>query len=568
MTRASIGTSSGIRTAPDDAEKRYRAAYEALLGPLADVTARLSQAETGLDRAARDFAAARAEHSAEMAQVAAVHASEIAQLKGELDTVYRSTSWRITAPLRSAGRPVIGFKSALQRCAGRVSCFVKGIAPWCRNAVVRSANLGLDALTTLAAGWRRRFGTPRTMWGVTPILTLPLLAQCDRLLGLRSDSLVFTTYYITNSFDINLKRLCEYIYTKHPSWTIRLHKIILRIALIRYDVFHLFCDRSVVLPTRRMEINEDEMKAIVAFDKRLYTYTYGADVRTRQATLSLGRYNLCAECPQPGQFCMCDDTEGSGNIGRIGKYATEMLAMGDMLAYVPGATNLHFWPLDLAKFHYCGSNWTKDRPLRVAHAPNHPHFKGTQYLIDAVERLQSEGFAIELVRVQGVPNTEVIRLFETCDLIADQFIAGFHGYTALEAMALGKPVLCYLRGPDMALDPVNCPIINAWPDTVYATLKRCLEGQLDLAELGRRSRSYVEHYYSLDAVASRLGVMYLRSARFPDRINRRIEQRLSEIQNRLPELLTGPPPVPWHLAEEVDVETARGADSTCKEVLS
>ena len=35
------------------------------------------------------------------------------------------------------------------------------------------------------------------MWGVTPILTLPLLARCDRLLGLRSESLVFTTYYTT-----------------------------------------------------------------------------------------------------------------------------------------------------------------------------------------------------------------------------------------------------------------------------------------------------------------------------------------------------------------------------------
>ena len=47
-------------------------------------------------------------------------------------------------------------------------------------------------------------GTVRTLWASTPILTLPILAECDRLLGLRSASLVFNTYYITRSFDINL----------------------------------------------------------------------------------------------------------------------------------------------------------------------------------------------------------------------------------------------------------------------------------------------------------------------------------------------------------------------------
>ncbi|NIX76821.1 glycosyltransferase [Microvirga terricola] len=566
MTRASIETSYGARNAANDAVERHRSAYEALLEPLADVATRLSLAETRLDRVPGELAALRAEHAAEMDRLCTAHASEVAQLRGELDTVYQSTSWRITKPLRSAGWRFRGLKGFVNRHTAGMLRLVKSIVPWGLGLAVRSANLGLNALTAGAAGWRRRFGTPRTMWGVTPILTLPLLARCDRLLGLRSDSLVFTTYYTTSSFDVNLKRLCEYIYTKHPSWTIRLHKIILRIALMRYDVFHLFCDRSVLLPTRRMEVNEDEMRAITVFDKSLYTYTYGADVRTRQVTLSLGRYNLCAECPEPGRFCMCDDAEGRGNIERISKYATEMLAMGDMLAYVPSATNLHFWPLDITKFRYTEPTWTNDRPLRVAHAPNHPHFKGTQFLLDAIERLQSEGYAIELVRVQGVPNTEVIRLFETSDLVADQFIAGFHGYTALEAMALGKPVLCYLRSPDMALDPVNCPIINVWPDTIYSTLKRCLEGEVDLKELGRRSRSYIEHYYSLDAVAGRLGTMYLRSARFPERINRRIERRLSEIQSRLPDLLRGAPPVPWHLVEQASPEMGLGVDPTLKKV--
>ena len=163
-----------------------------------------------------------------------------------------------------------------------------------------------------------------------------------------------------------------------------------------------------------------------------------------------------------------------------------------------------------------------------------------------------EGRQIELVRVQGVSNNQVISLFETCDLVADQFIAGFHGYTALEAMGLGKPVLCYLRGPAMTIDPATCPIINAWPGTVYDRLKDCLDGRYDLPALGRRSRTYVEHYYSLEAVALRLGRLYLATARFGGRIDRKILRRMDMLEPLVPPLISGPPPVPWTSVTEIE----------------
>ena len=496
------------------------------------------------------------------AEIAAAQARQQA-VEDRLGRLLGSRSWQITRPLRSIGRAVRA-AADIVRAAGHVAHRLSerftdlgsrskaALGRMTYGAVRRLGNAALDRLTQVAAWRRMHLGRPRTMWGVTPILTLPLLVRCDRLLGLHSESLVFTTYHTTKNFDINLQRLAEAIYTRHPRWSARMHKIILRLALIRYDAFHLFCDRSLMLPTRRMEINEQEMRAMRQHGRCLYTYTYGADVRTRTATLALGRYNLCAECPEPMKFCMCDDVEGRDNIARIGASATMMMAMGDMLAYVPDARNLHFWPIDTEQVRYVGTDWSKNRVLRVAHAPNHAHFKGTHYLVHAIDRLRSEGHAIELIQVRGVPNSEVMALFASCDLVADQFIAGFHGYTALEAMALGKPVLCYLRDPDMAIDPATCPIINVWPDTVYDTLKDCLDGRHDLAALGRRSRNYAEHYYSLEAVALRLGQLYLATARFSDRINRKISRRLAVLEPLLPPLIPGAPPVPWAAAIAVN----------------
>ena len=466
-----------------------------------------------------------------------------------------SREWRPTIPMllargRKQGRLAAANTARLGRQEARHATEVLG--RW-RASVQRShGEWFLRRLTHLTGSWRLSWSRPRTMWGVTPILTLPLLARCDRLLGFRSESLVFTVYHTTSSFDINLKAVSGFVYRNFPRWIGKFHRAILRLALIRYDVFHTFCDRGLLPASGSLQIQPAEMEAIRRHGRRLYAYTYGADVRTREATLALGRYNLCVECPEPGRFCTCDDEKGARNVDAIRQHATALVSMGDMLTYARDARNMHYWPIDTAKFPKTGTDWSSGRTLRVGHAPNHAHFKGTQFLVDAIERLKAQGYAIELVSVTGVANAEVIALFKSCDVVADQFIAGFHGYTALEAMALGKPVLCYLRDPEAAIDPANCPMMNCSPDTVEAVLRGCLHGNFDLAELGRRSRSYVEHYYSLEAVAIRLGKLYLETAAFPDRINRMIDRHVSDLEARLPLLLPGAPPVPWELAGKAD----------------
>lgn len=444
----------------------------------------------------------------------------------------------------SDGRPRDGSAPGLVACVTRVVDMFLGsprlIAEYSRRAVVsvtkavllratrRSPRLPVR-LARLITVVRLRLGTPRTVWGVTPILTLPLLARCDRLLGLRSDSLVFTTYYTSSRFDVNLKRIDRWLATEHPEHYENFARLVLAFALLRYDMFHFYYDRGVMVPVSRMHINETELKALRTAGKRIYFYAYGADVRTRRRTLALGQYNLCRECPEPSRFCVCDDTAGEARMQGIAGYANAMVSMGDMLTYVPNARNMHYWPLDLTRLKPGTRGRVPGQRLRVAHAPNHPHFKGTRYLEEVICRLQGEGVAVELVRVQGVPNEQVLDLFRGADLVADQFIAGFHGYTALEAMALGKPVICFLRGPEMAIDPAECPIINANPDTLYEVLKGCATGKYDLEAIGARSRAYVEKHYSLEAVAARLGQLYLETAGLPLRLAARIRARSSKL---------------------------------------
>jgi glycosyltransferase involved in cell wall biosynthesis len=382
---------------------------------------------------------------------------------------------------------------------------------------------------------------PRTLWAVTPILTLPLLARCDQMLGLRSQCLVFTTYYVTRAFDINLQWLDRIAASRLtqcfiPKAYALLHEVIFRWALLRYDVFHFFYDSGLLSSPFRIGINPHEIERLRKAGKRIYMYAYGADVRVRDTTLLFGRYNICRECPQPGKFCICDYGEASRNIANIRESATAMIAKGDMVAYVPGCTEMHYWPIDCSRHKYVGVQARRCRPLRIAHAPNSPHFKGTHYLEEVVSRLSSEGYAVELVQVQGVRNEKVIELFASADLIADQFISDFYGYTALEAMSLGKPVICYIRDSQMLVEPKKCPIINADPKSLYEVVKSCVDSSINLATVGERSRWYVQRYHSLEAVAVRVGKLYLNTAKFPDEVTNRIRERVNLLETRLSDL--------------------------------
>jgi glycosyltransferase involved in cell wall biosynthesis len=394
------------------------------------------------------------------------------------------------------------------------------------NALVRKARRLTDK--------RLQNGTARTLWASTPILTLPLLAECDRLLGFRSSSLVFRTYYITRSFDINLI-LFEGAFrlTRSRACLGLFRWIVFAWALLRFDAFNYFYDRGLLPSDKRYGINPEELEVLHQSGKRLYTYAYGADVRTRETTLQLPSPNLCQECPEPGKFCICSNELHTSSFDRLAGRTNAQIAMGDMVAYVPGCRDMHYWPIDPEKFDARPPTFRPGDTMRVAHAPNHGHFKGTSLLRDAIDRLAREGEKIELVSVQGVSNRKVIELFGTAHIVADQFVSGFHGYTTLEAMAMARPVLCFLRNDRMMIDPATCPVINTRPEEIYAALKKCLRGEIDLTTVGRSGRRYVEKHYSFRAVAARLGKLYIETANFPDELNRKLKARIDDLEQDL-----------------------------------
>ncbi len=381
-------------------------------------------------------------------------------------------------------------------------------------------------------------GTPRALWGVTPILTLPLKARATRHLGFRSESVVFQTYHITRRFDLNLRKVVGAVGKLAPSALPAFYQVLLGIAILRYDVFHYFADRGIVPPKSRFGVDLDELAALKAAGKRVYLFHYGADVRLHQRTLdAFGEPNACTGCEHPGRYCLCDDATGGPALLAAHRLATASVSMGDMLAYVPGAINAPYWPIDVAALPPRPPQ-NLHSPLRILHAPNHTHFKGTTDIEAAIDRLKAEGYAIDYMRISGLSNDEVMARFAEADLIVDQVIAGMHGYTSVEAMAQAKPVIAYLKGPEMVLDPAACPIINARHDTIFDALLWAANHRAALTAIGEQGRRYAEQWLTVEAVAARLAAVYLATADWPEPVTDRLRaaiateaKRRSAIQN-------------------------------------
>lgn len=140
------------------------------------------------------------------------------------------------------------------------------------------------------------------------------------------------------------------------------------------------------------------------------------------------------------------------------------------------------------------------RRLVFAHAPSHRGAKGTEYVLAAAERLKAEGAEFHLELIEGLPRSQAMARYLECDVVIDQLLAGWYGGLGVEAMALGKPVVAYIRQSDLA--PVNAafladlPIVDATPDSVYDVMKRLIAmPRTELHALGARSRAFVERWH-------------------------------------------------------------------------
>jgi glycosyltransferase involved in cell wall biosynthesis len=150
----------------------------------------------------------------------------------------------------------------------------------------------------------------------------------------------------------------------------------------------------------------------------------------------------------------------------------------------------------------------RGRPL-IVHAPSSRRRKGTEHVLAA-----AEGLDADLELVEGLHHDEALERYRAADIVVDQLNAGWYGLFAIEAMALGKPVVTFLRDEAIRRTEeafgTRVPIVSATAETLREALRPLVADAARRRELGAASRAYVERVHDVERVADRLLDLYAR----------------------------------------------------------
>jgi glycosyltransferase involved in cell wall biosynthesis len=149
---------------------------------------------------------------------------------------------------------------------------------------------------------------------------------------------------------------------------------------------------------------------------------------------------------------------------------------------------------------------SRPRPV-VLHAPSSRGRKGTEHVVAACATLD-----VDLEIVEGLDHRKAFELYRSADIVVDQLNAGWYGVFAIEAMALGKPVVTFLhdeavRRTEEAFG-VPVPIVRATKDDLADRLRPLVESAQERGRIGRASRAYAEEVHDLERMTDRLLALY------------------------------------------------------------
>jgi glycosyltransferase involved in cell wall biosynthesis len=289
--------------------------------------------------------------------------------------------------------------------------------------------------------------------------------QALRRKGIDARLVVFERYRLHPEADWSLDRRGGFARQQLAQW-----RALARLLPLT-DVFHFYFGLTLVPKSAQFPI-------LRALGKRSVMHFLGSDIRGKP----------------PAELAWAE--RAGARI--VGSY--------DAIRWVPDA---HVVPPGIALSDYSPVPPTdRARPI-VLHAPSSRRRKGTEHVIAACAQMP-----VELEIVEGLHHDEARQRYEQADIVVDQLNAGWYGLFAIEAMALGKPVVTFLREEAVARTEeafgLRVPIVAADANTLVERLRPLVESTAERRRIGIESRAYVERVHDVDKIADRLLEIYSR----------------------------------------------------------
>lgn len=333
----------------------------------------------------------------------------------------------------------------------------------------------------------------RIVHGASNIAGLPIeISRAQRALGHRSTAVLYRTARgpVAGSMDMEL------LLRGNRPQRIWGRGRLLAHLMASYDVFHFHFHTSY-LPLQR------DLPLWRAAGKRIIFHLHGCDIRDPLRVRVEHSVSACAECPVQ---CMGPTKLHLSEV--IARYADRVIvSTPDLLEFVPGADYIPN-PLDCASLPRSSpAQGGQGREYVVVHAPTDRAIKGTRHLETAIEQLRAEGVPVRLQLVEGLPREQMLRACLEADVAVDQLLIGWFGLFALEMMALGKPVIAYIR-PELERYAPDLPVVSAEPATIAAALRTMFADGAWRERLAHAGPAYVAREHDPFDINTRILALY------------------------------------------------------------
>jgi hypothetical protein len=350
------------------------------------------------------------------------------------------------------------------------------------------------------------------------------LSRAEKQLGLTSWTVVFLQNYLQYTTDETLSSPSKNrLHLEIQRW-----KLLYR-ALNDFDVIH-FNFGTTILSQRLLDNSQAKYPNVLKYVYQIYAkFIELRDLQLLQYFKKVLVVTFQGDDVRQGDFCRANFATTIANEVEVGffsdesdkykrwkilqfdKYADLLFALNpDLMHVLPKRTKfLPYSHIDLNDWQAIPFKDLSLKKLNIIHAPTHKKVKGSRFIFDAIERLKLENIDFTFTLVEGLSNAEARKLYSEADLLIDQLLAGWYGGLAVELMALGKPVICYIRDEDLKFIPeemrLDIPIIKATPESIYEVLRYYLtQGKSELANISTLSRSYVEKWHDPQKIAEKM----------------------------------------------------------------
>jgi len=353
---------------------------------------------------------------------------------------------------------------------------------------------------------------PRVLFGPSPIINNKYWANALKSNGYKADSIVTAIPLINKRDDFNF--LIDELFPikgRRNNWNLTKQKLdVFNFAILEYDIF---------LMSFRFNFFDDlyffnyEAKLLKLYGKKIIIIPYGSDYYKYSKIIDQSlKHNLFISVPNE----IFNEKLISKKVNYWIRNA-DFIIMGvmlddagrwDALPLSSLTIDVNEWSPSVKEQKYDGVNGA----VTIVHSPNFRNFKGTEFLIQAVQDLINEGLKIDFILLEKVNNHVVKKiLHENADILVEQLIFTGHGLSAIEGLASGIPVLSNLENPEIMnvfrrYSYLNeCPIVSSSPENVKSNLRKLIMNPDLRVKLGSAGRKYAEKYQSYTAFNALFG---------------------------------------------------------------